>query len=310
MAQCRYCDKYIPDGVIQCPHCQASLQASAIRRGDIVSPFEVRAQALLKVQRQSARRAASRVPASRLALFGCLGLIIVMTAAAGGFYMVAPDQALALLYGTPTSPPPTRLPTPTPSPTPSPTPEWTRYEATDDHYAVAFPPIWIVVSYSDWNWERTLLHKAHWYSWLTRELPEEKRRAEAESGGIRAFDIRRLGYSSVLCRLDPALARLTNDRIKSRLSARLLAQGHLAVHGYDVKVGGRDAVLFEYLTQSDGVTPGNQTLKTKLYVVSDEEQGYWIEYTGLEGDMGQDEEIVQAVVDSFEFLTPQDQRDD
>ncbi len=304
MAQCRYCDGYVPDGVIQCPHCQASLQATAIRRGEVISPFELRAQALLKAQRRSAKRAVGQVPARRLALLGCLGVVILMAAAVGVFYVAAPDLAQVLIYGTPTSPPPTRLPTPTPSPTPSPTPEWTRYEASSGNFAVAFPPIWVVVDYSDPNWEKILLHKAHWYSWLTRELSQEKRLVESEYGGIRAFDIRRLGYSSTYCRLDPYLARMSNDWIKSRVSARLLAQGHEEVHGYDVRVAGRDGVLFDYITRPKDGTPGDQPIKTKLYLLADDGKGYWCEISGLEDDMIQDTDIVQAIVKSLEILTP------
>ncbi len=310
MAQCRFCNKYIPDGVIQCPHCQASLQASAAAAGEVISPFEVRARALLERQQVSARRAAGAVPASRLAVFGCLGLIVLVVLAAGAFYLIAPDKARTLIYGTPTPPPPTRRPTATPSPTPSPTPEWAHFEGVDGEFAVAFPPIWVVVDYSDPYWEKILLHKAHWYSWLTRELPEEKRLAEAEVGGIRAFDIRRLGYSSVYCYLDPSMARMTADRIRNRIGQTLLAQGHEDVRSYLVEVDDREAVLFEYVTEPEEVTPGDQLFKTKLYVVADERQGYWIQITGLEKELAQDARIVEAVVDSFEILTPQRQPDD
>lgn len=310
MAQCRFCNRYIPDGVMQCPHCQASLQASAAAGGEVISPFEVRARALLERQQLSARRAAGGLPASRLALFGCLGLIILVVLAAGAFYLVAPDKALTLIYGTPTLPPPTRRPTPTPAPTPSPTPEWPQHEGADGDFAVDFPPIWVVVDYSDPYWEKILLHKAHWYSWLTRELPEDKRLAEAEVGGIRAFDIRRLGYSSVYCYTDPALAGVTTNWIRTRIGQRLLSQGHEDVRAYEVKVDERDAILFEYLTEPEEESPGDQAFKTKLYVLADERQGYWIQITGLEKELAQDARIVQAVVDSFEILTPQRQRDD
>lgn len=302
MAECRFCNKYIPDGVVQCPHCQASLQAAA-EKGGTISPFEVRARALRERRQTPAKGAAGRLPASRLALFGCLGAIALLVIVAVVGVLVAPDKARTLMYGTPTSPPPTPRATSTPTPIPSPTPEWTNYQAPQSNFEVNLPPFWIVLDYADPNWELILEHKAHWYSWLLRELPEEKRQLEAETLGIRAFDPRRLGAFSVYCHPEPDLAGMSVRNIQSGVGQDLQEQGIEDIRSYQVEIDGRPAALFEFTSQLEEETPDAQVLKTELYILALEEGSYWIEVVGSETDLDRDARIVQAMINSFHIVT-------
>jgi hypothetical protein len=225
MAQCRFCEKYIPEGVVQCPHCHASLQASAPGKKETISPFEIRSQALLERRRAPAKGAAGRLPASRVAMFGCLGLIALLVVTAGAGYLIAPDKARQLVQGTPTPLPPTRRPTLTPSRVPSPTPTWPSHTGAQDNFALDFPEHWVIVDYGDPYWDLRVDHKTHWYSWLARELPEGERQEEAEMLGLQAFDPLRLGFLSVRVRLAPDLTGMTVGEMQNQVGQQLQRAG-------------------------------------------------------------------------------------
>jgi hypothetical protein len=310
MAQCKYCEKYIPEGIVQCPHCHASLHASTPGKTATISPFEIRAQALLERRRAPAKGAAGRLPASRMAVFGCLGLIVLVVVVAGVGYLVAPDKARQLIEGTPTSPPPTRRPTLTPSPVPSPTPTWPSHTGTRDSFALDFPEYWIVVDYDDPNWDLRVDHKTHWYSWLAREFPEGARQQEAEMLGLRAFDPRRLGFFSIRARLAPDLAGMTVNELQSYVGQQLQRQGRSNVRAYDVELDNRPGARFEFNAQPHTETPNNQEFTVHLFVLADENQGYWIEIQDLEADFTLDQRVINAIVNSFRVVSPSGRQND
>lgn len=314
MAQCRYCQKYIPEGVVQCPHCQALLQASATQKGETVSPFEVRARALQDRRQVAAKRSAGGLPASQMAVLGCLGLIGVLAVGALIFGLVAPDKARSLVFGTPTPLPPTPSPTATPTPIPTPTPLWKSYDGPQDSYMVEFPPYWVVVDYTIWNWDKIFWRDSLFYSWLEEKLPEEKRLEEAEAKIIHGLDPRYRGDFSVVCREDLELAGLSAREIRTRVGQDLLEQGQRGVSSYLVQVDGQSAALFEYETRVEFEDAEGDTdyinLKNQHYVLADEDQGYWISVVHLADEFNKDKYMVQAIVESFHLLGQPEQRDD
>ncbi len=314
MAQCRFCHKYIPEGVVQCPHCQALLQASSTQKGETISPFEVRARALQDRRQTAAKRSAGGLPASQMAVLGCLGLIGLLAVAALIFGLVAPDKARSLVLGTPTPLPPTPSPTATPTPIPTPTPQWSSYDGPEDSYTVEFPPYWVVVDYTIWNWDKIFWRDSLFYSWLEKRLPEEKRLEEAEANIIHGFDPCNQGNLSIICSVDPELAGLTAREIRTRVGQDLLEQGQRGVSSYLVKVDGQSATLFEFETRIEFTDAEGDvdsvTLKNQYYVLADERQGYWISVVHLADEFNKDKYLVQAIVESFHLLAQPERRDD
>ena len=153
-------------------------------------------------------------------------------------------------------------------------------------------------------------HKAHWYSWLLRELPEEKRQLEAETLGIRAFDPRRLGAFSVYCHPEPDLAGMSVRNIQSGVGQDLQEQGIEDIRSTQVEIDGRPAALFEFTSQLEEETPDAQVLKTELYILALEEGSYWIEVVGSETDLDRDARIVQAMINSFHIVAQRGQQGD
>lgn len=275
----------------------------------MISPFEIRARALLERRQALAKGSTGRLPASRMALFGCLGLIGLLVVAGVVGAIVAPDKARALVYGTPTSPPPTRRPTPTPSPVPSPTPTWPSHAGSNNYFTVDFPEYWVVVDYDDPYWEQRVDHKTYWFSWLAREYPEGERQQEAETLGLRAFDPRRLGYFSVYVHLEPNLAGMTVDELQTGVGQQLQRQGRRNVRAYEVELDGRPAARFEFTITPETETPNDQDVKVHLYVLADEGQAYWIEIQDLEADFTLDRRVINAIINSFRVVPPAGRQD-
>jgi hypothetical protein len=167
-----------------------------------------------------------------------------------------------------------------------------------------------VVDYADPNWDRILEHKAHWYSWLLRELPEEKRQLEAETLGIRAFDPRRLGTFTVFCRPEPDLAGASVRNVQSSVGQNLQEQGIDDIRSYQVEIDGRPAALFEFINLPKENTPDEQVLKTELYILPLEGQSYWIEVVGTETNLNRDARIVEAMINSFHIVAQRGQQGD
>jgi len=306
MAKCRFCHKYIPDGIVRCPHCQASLQASSSTKGGTISPFEVRARAARDRRQPAATKSAGGLPASRLALFGCLGLVALLLMGAIVFALVAPDAARSLLFGPPTPLPPTPRPTLTPSPIPSPTPKWESHQGAKDSYTVSFPPYWVVIDFTDPNWEKILRRESFFYSWLERRLPEEMQQESVSAQAIWAFDPRRMGAFAIHCRLEPDLAGMTAAEIRNDLGDRLLeipaslggrVQGGARVEM--VEIDDQPAVFFELLMRPGADSFYDQPVQLRFYLLADEEQGYWIEVVGIEDELDEDALLIQTALDNF-----------
>ncbi len=320
MAKCRYCHKHIPDGVARCPHCYATLQQPTSPQGEAVSPFQARATRPKKPSERPAARpqpaTIGRQPIGRIALFGCLGLILLLVLGFAILGITAPDKARSLLFGTPTPPPPTPRPSPTPSPTPRPTPQSNNYEGPRNSFGVSFPHYWVVIDFNNKDWEQIFRFQSLSYSWLATRLPEEIHAQEDRAGAIWAFDPRRFGNTQVRCRVDPALKGMSADKLLSSqgnalldVAAELGGRNKGAIGSYKVEIDGRPAVLFEWTVMPTANSDLDRPIKLQYYALADEDRGYWIEIRGFEDDLDLDEPLIQGIVDSFDIGLRNQQND-
>jgi hypothetical protein len=309
MAQCHYCQKYVADNLARCPHCFTLLESAGSagtttrrgRRG--AQRLKGRPSLLIRP------RTLLQLPASRLALIGCLGLIGILLLGAIIFAIVAPQSARALFLGPPTPLPPTPRPTATPSPAPTATPEWTSYQGLHDSYWLAFPPDWVVLNFADAAWKRDFRRLSSDHPWLKERLSDERLQEEADVGSIWSFDPERSGDFSIRCRLERSLAGLTVAEIREAVGGQLLqvpAQLGGRIQGGTrtelVEIDGQQAAAFELV-----VVPGRDSefdlpLTLQYFVLADEKQGYWIEVMHIEPEPGRDDRIITAVLDSFHRL--------
>ena len=315
MAQCRFCQKTVPQGAARCPHCQATLQPVRRDLGPAVSPFEARLGQGAGARKKRGRRSrgSGGAPASRRALWGCLGLVIVALIALLLTTLLAPDLVRTALRGKPTPLPPTPRPTPTASPIPSPTPEWTVYEEAGRNYQVAFPPYWVVIDFSRATWERVYTFQSLAYSWVEKHLDAEQREQAVEAKAIWAFDPRQRGNLSVNCWLDPTLAGMTADEIRQSQGPALLdvpaAMGGKATGGMRsdlTELAGQSAAFFELLVQPDEDSKLEVPLVLQFYVLADEQQGYWIQLAIPETELSGTRAEIEALLDSFQLTALED----
>jgi hypothetical protein len=309
MAQCQFCQKHVADNLARCPHCFTRLESagaagSASSRG---RPGKQRIRRRPPLLIKPARLL--QLPASRLALLGCLGLVGVLFLGAVILATVAPQSARALLWGPPTPVPPTPRPTPTPSPTPTPTPPWTGFQGYHASYSIAFPPDWIVLDFADAGWKRTFRRLSIDFPWLKEKLPDDRLQEEADAGAIWSFDPGRSGDFSIRCRLERSLAGLSPHEIRQSVGEQLLQipatlggriQGGTRTEF--IEMDGQQAVAFELVVLPGHASDFDQPLKLQFYVLADKKQGYWIEATRIEQEPVQEDRIVQAVLASFHRL--------
>jgi len=309
MAQCQFCQKHVADNLARCPHCFTRLESA----GAAGSPSSRGRSGAKRFGRQSFLSIKParlwQLPASRLGLLGCLGLVGVLSLGAVIYAIVAPQSARTILFGTPTPVPPTPRPTPTPSPTPGPTPEWALYQGYDASYSIAFPPDWIVFDFNHEGWRRTFQRFSTEFPWLREKLADDQLQEEADAGSIWSFDPAQSGDFSIRCRLERSLAGLTPREIRETVGRQLLQLpaelgGHIhgGIRSQFVEMDGQEAVAFELVVRPGPDSDLDQPLKLQFYILADWKQGYQIEVTRIDQEEGQADRIVQAVVASFRRL--------
>jgi hypothetical protein len=309
MAQCHYCQKYVADNLARCPYCFTLLESagtagSATRRGRAgAQRLKSRPSLLIRP------RTLLQLPASRLALIGCLGLVGVLLVGAIIFAIVAPQSARALFLGPPTPLPPTPRPTFTPSPAPTPTPEWISYQGLHDSYWLAFPPDWVVLNFADASWKRDFRRLSADYPWLKERISDERLQEEADVGSIWSFDPGRSGDFSIRSRLERSLAGLSVAEIRETVGEQLLqlpAQLGGRIQGGTrtelVEVDGQQAAAFELVVLPGRDSEFDQPVTLQLFALADEKQGYWIEVMYIEQEPGQEDRTITAVLNTFHRL--------
>jgi hypothetical protein len=306
MAQCQYCHRYVADNLARCPHCFTLLESAATGSSrDRPAARRLKGRRSLLIR----PRTLFQLPASRLVLIGCLGLIGVLLLAAIVFAIVAPQSARALFLGPPTPVPPTPRPTSTPTPRPTATPEWTSQQGLHDSYWLAFPPDWVVLNFADPGWKRDFRRLTADYPWLKERLPDERLQEEADSATILAFDPERSGDFSIRARLERSLAGLTVTEIREtvgdqllQVPARLGGRIQGGIRTELVEIDGRQAAAFELVVLPGPTSEFDQPRTLQFFVLADEKQGYWIEVMHIEQETGQDDRAIAAVLDTFHRL--------
>jgi hypothetical protein len=306
MAQCHYCQKYVADNLARCPYCFTLLESagSSPARG---RPAAKRLKGGPSLQIKP--RTLLRLPASRLALIGCAGVIGVLLVGAIIFAIVAPQSARALFLGPPTPLPPTPRPTLTPSPPPTATPEWTSFQGLHDSYWLAFPPDWVVLNFADTGWKRDFRRLSADFPWLKEKLSDERLQEEADSASILSFDPGRSGDFSIRCRLERSLAGLSVTEIRETVGDQLLqvpAQLGGRIQGGTrselVEMDGQQAAAFQLVVLPGPASEFDEPVTLQFFVMADEKQGYWIEVMRIEQEPEQEDRLIAAVLDSFHRL--------
>jgi hypothetical protein len=302
MGKCRYCLEPIPKGQDYCPNCYASIQPAKIKQKPI-SPFQ---ESPTEVQVESG---GSRQIGSPF-FIGCLLIILVGGIAAIVMAVRAPDKIMALIGREPTLViTATPRPTPTPTPIPMPTPRWGTHYGMGASFNVKFPPHWLVIDMKHARWEDAIIRESVEYPWLTSQFPEEKRLAAAENGALVAFDTQRKGRTIVQCWTRPELAGMTTTAIREAFGEEIVerasAEGGRIQGGVRTEVlelGEDQAISFEVILLPDETSTTGQPVKFWSLATTNQSQGYWVQVTGIEQELTQDEALIQAILDSFSIL--------
>lgn len=322
MAVCNSCNSQIPDGSTICPHCHATQVTYMVGESEVLSPFQARASAARTGKRRpstSSRSIRGLLPAGllkdRRALFGGLGVVMVVGIVAVVLAVTKGRSSPAYVSPTP-SPPPTR-PDYMPSPVPTPPAEWRTFLGVGGSYAIDMPPYWVVIDFADSDWAPTFRRQSLRFSWLEDRFPEEIRQQEAQAQSLWAFDPRRVGLFFIRCWLDPNLAGLAATDIQTSRMETLLeiptklggrAQG--GVRAELVEVNQAPAARFEIVVLPYADSAFDRPLKYQSYALADEGMGYWIEVGGMDAELKEDADLVEKVISSFHTAGPLGQRDE
>lgn len=311
MAECRFCHKSIPQGVARCPHCKATLQPTPRSSREGVSPFEARLKPAGGEKKSGPQPGRTgRLPASRLALLGCLGLVVLLLIALLLTVLLAPDTVRTLVRGKPTPLPPTPRPTPTATPIPTPTPEWTSYTGSWRDYEISLPPYWVAIDFTKASWERAVRLETMRYSWMAAQIDAEQAQQAADEDATWGFDPRHSGQLSLRAQVRPDLTGKSAAEIRDSERQALLeipaTLGGRATGGMRsdlVEVGGEPAAYFELLVQplEDSKLAGPTVLR--FYGLANRQQGYWIQVVCPQAELEASEAELQAILDSFR-MTP------